>query len=69
MARTDTSEGQAVWQPGEAEADIRFREGDIRLRLVYDDDDDEDLHHIEKKHKLVVWVNNVFGMSSGSLLS
>ena len=35
MARTDTTEGQALWQPGGAE-DSRFREGDRHLRLAYD---------------------------------
>ena len=33
MARTDTTEGQALWQPGGAEEDSRVREGDRHLRL------------------------------------
>ena len=35
MARTDTTEGQALWQPGGAEEDSRFREGDRHLHLAY----------------------------------
>ena len=41
MARTDTTEGQALWQTGGAE-DSRFREGDRHLRLAYDGDEKED---------------------------
>ena len=41
MARTDTTVGQALWQPGGAEKDSRFREGDRHLRLAYDDDEEE----------------------------
>ena len=37
VARTNTTEGQDLWQPGEAEADSRFRESDRHLRLAYDD--------------------------------
>ena len=36
VARTETTEGQAVWQPGRAEEDSDFCEGDRRLGLVYD---------------------------------
>ena len=43
MARTDTTEGQALWQPGGAEEDSRFREGDRHLRLAYDE---EEVQHI-----------------------
>ena len=39
MARTDTTEGQALWQPGGAEEESRFREGDRHLRLVYEDEE------------------------------
>ena len=35
VARIDTSEGQALWQPGGAEKDSRFREGNRHLRLAY----------------------------------
>ena len=42
MARTNTTEGQALWQPGGAKEDSHFREGDRHLRLAYDDDDDDD---------------------------
>ena len=42
MARIDTSEGQALWQPGGAEEDSLFREGDRHLRLAYDDYDEEE---------------------------
>ena len=37
MARTDTTEGQALQQPGGAEEDIRFCKGDRHLRLVYNE--------------------------------
>ena len=33
--RTETSEGQALWQPGGAEENGRFREGDRHLRLAF----------------------------------
>ena len=42
MARSNTTEGQALWQPGGAEEDSHFREGDSHLRLTYDDDDEEE---------------------------
>ena len=35
MARTDPSEGQALWQPGGAEEDSCFHEGNRRLHLAY----------------------------------
>ena len=38
MARTETTEGQALWQPGGAEEDSRFREGDRHLRLAYEEE-------------------------------
>ena len=47
MARTNTTEGQAVWQPGGAEEDSCFREGNRHLCLAYDDEE-EDLDE-EKK--------------------
>ena len=34
MARTETTEGQALWQPGGAEEDRLFREGDRLVGLV-----------------------------------
>ena len=37
MARTDATEGQAVWQPGGAEEDSRFCEDDRHLDLVYEE--------------------------------
>ena len=42
MARTDTTEGQALWQPGGAEEDSRFLEGDRHLHLANDDDEEEE---------------------------
>ena len=35
MAGPDTSEGQAVWQPGGAEEDSRLREDNRHLHLAY----------------------------------
>ena len=40
MAKTDTTVGQILRQPGGAEEDSRFRKGDRQLRLAYDDDED-----------------------------
>ena len=40
MAGTDTSEGQAVWQPGGAEEDSRLREDNRHLHLAYDEEED-----------------------------
>ena len=37
MARTDTSEGQVLWQPEGAEEGSGFREGDRHLRLAYEE--------------------------------
>ena len=36
MARTDTTEGQALWKPRGTEEDSRFCEGDRHLRLACD---------------------------------
>ena len=41
MSGSDTSEGQAVWQPGGAEEDSRLREGNRHLHLAYDDEEEE----------------------------
>ena len=41
IARTETTEGEVLWQPGGAEEDSRFREGNRHLRLVYDDEEEE----------------------------
>ena len=46
VARTDTTEGQALWQPGGAE-DSRFREDDRHLRQAYDGDDKEEVRYIQ----------------------
>ena len=40
MAGTNTSEGQALWQPGGADEDSRLREGDRHRHLAYDDDEE-----------------------------
>ena len=42
MARPDTTEGQAVWQPGGAEEDSRFCEGDRHLHVAYDEEEEAD---------------------------
>ena len=39
MARTDTAEGQALWQPGGAGEDSHFRERDRHLHLAYEDEE------------------------------
>ena len=39
MARTDASEGQALWQPGGAEEDSRLHEGNRHLHLANDDEE------------------------------
>ena len=41
MARTDTSEGQALWQPEGAEEDSRLCEGNRHLHLAYDEEEEE----------------------------
>ena len=41
-ARTDTSEGQALWQPGGAKVDSCFHEGDRDFRLVYNEEVEEE---------------------------
>ena len=40
MARAKTTEGQALWQPGGAKEDSRFREGNRHLRLAYEEEED-----------------------------
>ena len=40
-AALSTTEGQAVWQPGGAEEDSRFREGDRHLCLAYDEEEED----------------------------
>ena len=37
MARTETTEGQALWQPGGAEEDSHFPEGNGHLRPAHDE--------------------------------
>ena len=44
MARTDIAEGQALWQPGGAEEDSGFLEGDRHLHLAHDDNEEEDVY-------------------------
>ena len=39
MARTKTTEGQALWQHGAAEEDSLFREGNRYFRLAYEEED------------------------------
>ena len=41
MARTNTTEGQALWQPGGDEEDSHFCEGDRHLRPAYNDEEEE----------------------------
>ena len=43
MARTKTTERQALWQPGGAEEDSRFREGNRRLRVAYEEEEKEEV--------------------------
>ena len=43
MAGTDTSVGQALWQPGGAEEDSHLHEGNRHLNLAYDEE--EEVHH------------------------
>ena len=39
MARNDTTEGQALWQPGEVEQDRHLHESDWHLCLVSDEEE------------------------------
>ena len=43
MARTDPSEGRALWQPGGAEEDSRLREGNRHLHLAYEEEEEEEV--------------------------
>ena len=49
MARTKTIEGQALWQPGGANEDSRFCEGNGYLRLVFKEEEEE----LNKNHPLL----------------
>ena len=42
MARTDTTEGQALWQPGGAEEGSCCHEGDRHLCLVCNDSEEKE---------------------------
>ena len=39
--RSNSTEGQAVWQSGGDEEDSHFGEGESILRLAYDDNEEE----------------------------
>ena len=41
VTRTDTAKGQALWQPGGAEEDSHFCEGDRHLHLEYSDEEED----------------------------
>ena len=41
-ARSDTNERQALWYPGGAEEDSRFRVGDRHRRLLHNNEEDND---------------------------
>ena len=43
MARTKTTEGHALWQPGGAKENSHFREGNGHLHLVYEEEEEEPL--------------------------
>ena len=52
MARTNTTEGQGLWQPGGAEEDSHFREGNRHLCLAYDDYEKEAIRaHVTPQSK------------------
>ena len=51
MARTDTSEGQALRQPGGAEKDSCFCEDDRHLHLASDDEEEEERKKKTNKRK------------------
>ena len=50
VAWTDTTEGQALWQPGGAEEDSRLRGGNRHLHLAYDDEEEDtsDFQYVPK---------------------
>ena len=48
MARTDTTEGQTLWQPGRAE-DSHYREGGRHLRLVLDEEGEDSTWEIRNR--------------------
>ena len=54
MASADTTERQALWQPGGAEEDSCCRASDRYLHLVYDDDDQKKKK--KKKNPGNLWV-------------
>ena len=45
QTKTETTEGQALWQPGGAEEDNRFREGNRHFHLAYEADEEEEERH------------------------
>ena len=60
MAGSDASEGQAVWQPGGAEEDSRFREGNRHLHLEYDDEEEKvKKKKEEKNNRKLRWYGRV----------
>ena len=42
MARTETMEGQGLWQPGGTEEDSRFCDGNRHVRLAYEEEEEEE---------------------------
>ena len=50
MARTKTTEGQAVGQPGGAKEDSRFREGNKELRLEHEEEEEQQQQEQELDH-------------------
>ena len=52
MARTEITEGPALWKPGGAEVDSRLREGDRHLRLVYEEEKRRRRRSFLKKKKI-----------------
>ena len=42
MARTNTTEGQTLWQPGGAEEDRCFHDGKRLVHLVYDEEEEKE---------------------------
>ena len=53
VARSNTTEGQALWQHGGAEEDSRFHEGDTdrHLRLAHN-----------KEEKVFCWISNTLAL-------
>ena len=55
VTRTKTTEGQALWQPGGAEEDSRFRESNWHLCLTYGEEEEDCINELKSDNLLFIF--------------